>query len=58
MTDSAIAVFTGKTVSDILMSGGSGSWLLSPRNARQQRYLVCVRNAQSNDPGATESHGP
>ena len=57
MTDSAIAVFTGKTASEILATGGSRSWLLSPRNARKQRYLVCVRNAQSNDPGATEPRG-
>jgi hypothetical protein len=57
MTDSAIAVFTGKTASEIMASGGSRSWLLSARNARKQRYLVCVRNAQSNDPGATEPHG-
>jgi hypothetical protein len=57
MPNSAIAVFTGKTASEILQCGGSRSWLLSPRNARQKRYVVCVRNSRSNDPGATEPHG-
>ena len=57
MDDSAIAVFTGKPAQSIIRAGGSGAWLLNPRNARRRRYLVCVRNGSKASPDAAEAHG-
>lgn len=39
----AIVVFTSETRQSILDKGGSGDWVLSPKNAGRQRYLVCCR---------------
>lgn len=41
---SAIAVFTGKSVSHILEVGGSSSWVLNRSNAKKCQYLVCCRS--------------
>lgn len=57
MDRSTIAVLTGKSTDEILRSGGSGSWVLSPRNARRARYLVCVRNDDNHHASADEAHG-
>ena len=57
MDHSAIAALTGKSVARILAEGGSGSWVLDPRHARRQRYLVCVRNDNNREPEANEPHG-
>ena len=39
----AIVVFTSETRQSILHKGGSGNWVLSPKNAGRQQYLVCCR---------------
>jgi hypothetical protein len=40
---SAIVVFTSETRQKILEKGGSGDWVLSPKNAGRRQYLVCCR---------------
>jgi hypothetical protein len=40
---SAIVVFTSETRQKILEKGGSGNWVLSPKNAGARQYLVCCR---------------
>lgn len=54
MSDSAIAVFTGRSVETILREGGSGDWKVKRASALQRRYLVCCRSAvgwvQGNEP--------
>jgi hypothetical protein len=40
----AIAVFTGKSFEHIFQDGGSQSWALDRRHARDCRYLVCCRS--------------
>ena len=39
----AIVVFTSETRQAILEKGGSGEWVLSPKNAARRHYLVCCR---------------
>jgi hypothetical protein len=39
----AIVVFTSETRQSILEKGGSGEWVLSPKNAGRRQYLVCCR---------------
>ena len=39
----AIVVFTSETRQNILEKGGSGDWVLSPKNAGRRQYLVCCR---------------
>ena len=39
----AIVVFTSETKQSILDKGGSGDWVLSPKNAGRRQYLVCCR---------------
>ena len=57
MEEPAIAVFTGKSVERLLQDGGSGSWVLNPKNARPHRYVVCVRNQHGTHAGGEEAHG-
>ncbi len=40
----AIAVFTGKSVENILRDGGSSSWVLDRNHAIHREYLVCCRS--------------
>ncbi len=47
MPHPALAVFTGNSLDEILAIGGSKSWVLNEKHAKRQRYLVCIRNAQS-----------
>lgn len=42
--NTALAVFTGKSLEEILQVGGSESWVLSKRNAIHCEYLVCCRS--------------
>lgn len=39
-----IAVFTGKSLEHIFEDGGSQSWVLDRRHAKDCRYLVCCRS--------------
>lgn len=57
MSDEAIAVLTGKSVTTLLAEGGSGDWLLNAGNARRRGYVVCVRNEKTEEPGSKERHG-
>lgn len=41
--NAAIFVFTSETRQNILDQGGSGDWVLNPKNARRHEYLVCCR---------------
>ena len=43
-SNKALAVFTGKSLEEILQAGGSESWVLSERNAMHCEYLVCCRS--------------
>jgi hypothetical protein len=57
MPHSAIAVFTGNSIEDILAAGGSASWVLNEKHASRQQYLVCVRNARDAKFADPEPHG-
>ena len=57
MTTPAIAVFTANSISEILATGGSASWVMSEPRARRHGYLVCVRNGKTAGPDAREPHG-
>jgi hypothetical protein len=43
-TPDTIAVFTGKSLEHIFQDGGSQSWVLDRRHARNCQYLVCCRS--------------
>ena len=43
-SNKALAVFTGKSMEEILRVGGSESWVLAMRNAIHCEYLVCCRS--------------
>lgn len=49
-----LAVFTAKTVQQMLDAGGSQSWVLNQYNMRGVQYVVCVRNS---DPRHDEECG-
>jgi hypothetical protein len=41
----AIVVFTSESRQSILDQGGSGDWVLNPKNAGRLEYLVCCRRS-------------
>ena len=41
----ALVVFTSETVETILSHGGTGDWVLSPKQASVCKYVVCCRKA-------------
>lgn len=45
----AIVVFTSETVETILDRGGTGNWVLSPKNAGTCKYVVCCRKTAWNN---------
>lgn len=45
MSDS-IVVFTEVARDTILVTGGSGDWVLNPQRASQAKYLVCCRKSR------------
>jgi hypothetical protein len=51
-----IAVFTGQSVDQILTDGGSSAWLLNYHRAKQQMFLICVRNTKFADFPGSEPH--
>jgi hypothetical protein len=57
MPHPAIAVFTGNSADEILATGGSASWVVNAKHARQRRYLVCTRNARAVGFADAEPHG-
>src|SRR5438105_2252332 len=56
MAHSALAVFTGNSLDEILAIGGSKSWVLNEKHAKRQSYLVCARNAQAAGFAGHEPH--
>lgn len=57
MPHSAIAVFTANSRDEIMAVGGSASWVVSEKQARRRKFLVCVRNARDVDFPDHEPHG-
>lgn len=57
MTNSAIAVFTGKSVDTIMEDGGTQSWKLDQRNARKYEYVVLCRNTHAEWASSDSLHG-
>lgn len=41
----AVVVFTAESKQSILEEGGSGNWVLNPKNAGRLEYLVCCRRS-------------
>jgi hypothetical protein len=41
----AVLVFTAESTRSILDAGGSGNWVLNPKNAGRLEYLVCCRRS-------------
>ncbi|MEH2566779.1 hypothetical protein [Bradyrhizobium sp. AZCC 2289] len=41
----AVVVFTAESKQSILDEGGSGNWVLNPKNAGRLEYLVCCRRS-------------
>jgi hypothetical protein len=42
----AIVVFTPETRQSILDKGGSGDWVVSPKNVGRRQYLLCCRRSE------------
>ncbi|MDX1486151.1 MAG: hypothetical protein R3229_16890 [Alphaproteobacteria bacterium] len=47
--ENTVKVFTAKSVDRILKEGGTSSWKLNQRRARQMEYAVCYRNVNRTD---------
>jgi hypothetical protein len=58
MPQSAIVVFTARSLDEILRDGGSRDWRLDADRARGCEYLVCTQNRRNTDFGTpTAPHG-
>ena len=58
MAQTAIVVFTARSLDEILRDGGSRDWRLDADRARNCKYLVCTQNRRNTDFGApTAPHG-
>lgn len=54
-----VEVFTGKTVEQMLMHGGSQSWILNPHSMRNVQFCVCIRNhGRDAEDGFSETEEP
>lgn len=51
-----IVTFTRRPIEEILETGGSQAWRLSPVTAREKTYLVCARNSKSPLGAGPEAH--
>jgi hypothetical protein len=56
MNHNAAVIFTAKGTQRILREGGTSSWRLNPKNARQCAYAVCTRNAHASLVEGSEAH--
>jgi hypothetical protein len=57
-SDTAVVVMTARGLDRIIQEGGSQAWVLNPRNAAKNRYLITVQNRHNGQwGGATEPHG-
>jgi hypothetical protein len=54
--DSAVVVFTAKSIGRLLNEGGTSSWRLDRNHARQCAFAVCTRNAHASWGEGTEEH--
>lgn len=58
MAQTAIVVFTARSLDEILRDGGSRDWRLDADRARDCDYLVCTQNRRNTDFGVpTAPHG-
>lgn len=57
MSESVLQVLTYKSTETILAVGGTQSWALDRSRARDCKYVVCCRNANSRDAEGNEAHG-
>lgn len=57
MTNTALAIYTGKSVNKIVKTGGSQSWVLDPQKARQNDFAVLCFNPNADWSEGTVSHG-
>ncbi len=56
MSDGVAVVFTAKSVERILSEGGTSSWRLDRKHARQCAFAVCTRNAHADWVEGSEGH--
>lgn len=56
MTETAVIVFTAKSIEHILGAGGTQAWRLDPKHARQCAFAVCTRNAKAHWVEGREVH--
>src|SRR5258708_3286601 len=54
--ETAVIVFTFKSIERLVREGGTTSWRLDRNHARQATYAVCTRNANADEVEGTESH--
>jgi hypothetical protein len=52
----AIVVLTAKSIERILREGGTCSWRLDRKHARQCAFAFCTRNANAREVEGTEAH--
>jgi hypothetical protein len=52
----AVVTFTRRSTEEILETGGSQAWRLSPIAARENQYLVCARNKRHVNSQGPEPH--
>ena len=53
-----LAVLTSETMRDFVLVGGTSTWKLSPKSAKDCRYVVCVKNdIQSGGQHRGQNHG-
>ena len=57
MSSECIAVLTFKSLEHIMKAGGTCSWALNQKQARQIPYVVCMRNAHHENVEGDEPHG-
>jgi hypothetical protein len=57
MERNVAVVFTGKSVDEIVAKGGSASWRLNRRHARQCSVVVCTRNSRAKSGDGGGPHG-
>lgn len=51
----AVVVFTGESVERIIAEGATSAWRLDPTNARKCKFVVCIRNLNSDWPEVNTS---
>lgn len=57
MSHDVISVLTFKSVQTILQTGGTQSWALEPSRARNCKFAVLCRNANTREAEGNEPHG-